>query len=575
MSSVKRALSRDRRGNIAISTALCLPVVISALALGVDYGYLTLQQRDLQTTADLSAISAAATPAAPESGVVDYMWLNGKNIAVLKNGQLLSKGSPMAFDAKTVFDTFDAYAEVTKGHYRADAAVAVDARFQPGGSPSDSVKVTLHQRGGLFFAGSLAAPPTLSASGTASIDRMAAFSVGSRLASVNNGVVNALLGKLLGTTLSLSVMDYQALANANVDALKILDKLAIKLDLTAGTYNDLLDTSISYGAFLNAIGQTIGVTPAVASILKTVERTVEKTKLTIKLKDIMDVGPLGSRLIGRSDGLALQTDIFGLITATANTAHGSGQVDLDLGATIPGLAALTVSVAVGEPPVGSKALGIGRTGAIVRTAQTRVAITTTVDGVTGILGIRMKLPLYLEVAHAEARLSAVTCASGATGATVNVEAAPGVLELSLGDVDKSAFANFGKDPRVTKSKIIATPALNVNAMAYANATNMNMTQISFSPSDISTQKVKQVSTRNTVSTLTDTLIRDLQLEVEVLGLKAAVPAAVLSGLSDTLKLVTVPLDQVLYSLLSTLGVKIGEADIRVGGASCHNPVLVQ
>lgn len=567
---------RDRRGNVAITAALSLPIMISALALGVDYGYLTLQQRELQTMADLSAISAAANPSSPEAGVADYMNLNNKNIPVLKNGQLIGKGTPVAFSLETVFDKFEAYAEVINGRYQADTSLAVASRFQSGVAPYDAVKVNVYQKGGLFFAGSLTKAPMLSASGTAAIDKMASFSVGSRLASLNGGVVNALLGNLLGTTVSLSVMDYQSLANANIDLLKVFGQLAIKLNLTAGTYNDLLNTDISYGTLLNAIGQTTGVTPAVAAILKSLEKTLGTTKLTVKLKDIMDIGPLGSRLIGKSDGLTVQTDIFNLISATANAANGgSHQIDLDLGATVPGLGGLTLSVAIGEPPVGSKALGIGRTGSIVRTAQTRVALTTTVDGITGLLGIKIRVPLYIEIAHAEGRMASITCASGATGATVNVEAVPGVLELSLGDVDKSAFANFGKDPRATKTKLVATPALSLTALAYTNATNVNATQLSFSPSDISSQKVKQASTRNTVSTLIDSLLKNLQLEVEILGLRVEVPSALLGGLADTLRLLTTPLDQVLYSVLSTIGVKVGEVDVRVGGASCRNPVLVQ
>ncbi|AYD01107.1 membrane protein [Neorhizobium sp. NCHU2750] len=563
-------------GNVAITAALALPVMISALALGVDYGYLTLQQRELQATADLSAISAAATPSSPEAGVLDYMTINGKNIAVLKNGVLLNKGASVTFNPDTVFDKFDAYAEVVNGHYQADPSVAAASRFQTGVAPYDTVKVTLYQKGGLFFGGSIAKAPTLSAAGTASIDKMASFSVGSRLASLNGGVVNALLGSLLGTNISLSVMDYQSLANANVDLLKVFDQLAIKLNLTAGTYNDLLNTDISYGTLLNAIGQTTGVTPAVASILKTLEKTLGTTKLTVRLKDIMDIGPLASRLIGQSDGLTVQTDIFNIISASANAANGGkNQIDLNLGATIPGLGGLTLSVAVGEPPVGSKALGIGRTGSVVRTAQTRVALTTTVDGITGLLGIKVRVPLYIEVANAEGRMSSITCASGSNGATVNVEAIPGVLELSLGDVDTAAFANFGKDPRVTKTKMVATPALNLTALAYANATNVKTTQLAFSPSDISGQKVKQASTKDTLTTLVDSLLTNLQVEVEILGLKVAVPPALLGGLADTLKLLTAPLDQVLYSVLSTVGVKIGEVDVRVGGASCRNPVLVQ
>ncbi len=278
MSSTGRKWFASETGNVAITAALCLPLMISALALGVDYGYLTLQQRELQTTADLAAISAASNPSSPETGVADYMNLNNKNIAVLKNGQLLNKGAPVAFTLETVFDKFEAYAEVISGRYQADSSVAVGTRFQSGVAPYDAVKVNVYQKGGLFFGGSRTKAPMLNAIGTAAIDKMASFSVGSRLASLNGGVVNALLGNLLGTTVNLSVMDYQSLANANIDLLKVFDQLAIKLNLTAGTYTDLLNTDISYGTILNAIGQTTGVTPAVAAIVKSLEKTLGNTK---------------------------------------------------------------------------------------------------------------------------------------------------------------------------------------------------------------------------------------------------------------------------------------------------------
>jgi len=60
ISSLLSRFAKDRRGNIAISAGLTAPLFIGILALGVDYGYLTLQKRQLQQTADLAAISAAA-----------------------------------------------------------------------------------------------------------------------------------------------------------------------------------------------------------------------------------------------------------------------------------------------------------------------------------------------------------------------------------------------------------------------------------------------------------------------------------------------------------------------------------
>ena len=53
-------LLADRSGNIGTLAALSLPLMIFSLALGVDYGYLTVQQRQLQASADLAAIAAAS-----------------------------------------------------------------------------------------------------------------------------------------------------------------------------------------------------------------------------------------------------------------------------------------------------------------------------------------------------------------------------------------------------------------------------------------------------------------------------------------------------------------------------------
>ena len=48
-------LFSDRSGNVAITAGLTAPLFVGILALGVDYGYLTLQKRQLQQTADLAA----------------------------------------------------------------------------------------------------------------------------------------------------------------------------------------------------------------------------------------------------------------------------------------------------------------------------------------------------------------------------------------------------------------------------------------------------------------------------------------------------------------------------------------
>lgn len=573
MRKLLKSLGRDRAGNIAITTALTFPLVIGALALGIDYGHLTVEQRELQNTADLAAIAAASSLTSPEKATLDYFQLNNLNYAVrTANGILTTKGE-LPFSPEQIFSTYEGYAEITRGHYTPDPTKVAGARFQPNTMPYDAAQVTMRKKGAFFFASSFTEPPVLGASGTAATDKVASFSIGSRLASLNEGVVNALLGKLLGTTISLKVMDYQGLIDAQVDLLKTIDLLAMDLNLKAGTYSDLLKTDINYGKLLNALGRTTGITPAVQATLKTLETAVNKTKVTVKLGDILSLGPMSERLIGQSDNLSVKAGVFDLLSAAATAANGGKQIALDLGTTIPGLGSVKVNLAIGQPPVGTPPSAVGAPGTIVRTAQTRLSIEATVDGLSAIAGLKVRVPLYLEVAYAEARLASISCTNGAP--TVGVEAIPGVAEIALGDVDTSAFANFGKDPRVTRTDLLSTILLKISGMADASATNMATTRLSFSPSEIAAGKVKSISTKDTLTSLTSSLLKNLDLRIELLNLPLVVPKELLSGLADTLSIATVPLDAVLYNVLTTLGVRIGEADVRVGGATCRNPVLVQ
>ena len=81
------------------------------------------------------------------------------------------------------------------------------------------------------------------ASAIASTTQLATFAIGSRLASLNGGLLNSLLGGMLGTTLSLSVMDYNALLSAKIDAFDFLSALALRVNLTGVTCDSLLNTN--------------------------------------------------------------------------------------------------------------------------------------------------------------------------------------------------------------------------------------------------------------------------------------------------------------------------------------------
>lgn len=566
----------DKRGNVGLLAAASAPVLICSLALGVDYGHLTLERRALQQTSDLAAIVAAGNLANSDEAVLNYFALNNKNFAIRDGDRLLTLKGTIPFNQDTAFDSVEGYAMLTKGRYNPDPAQTVEKRFVAGLTPYDAVAVTTVQKTRLFFGGSIASAPQIYTKSRATMEKVAAFSIGSRLASLNGGILNQVLGSLLGTEVTLSVMDYNALLDADVNAFKFADALATELNLTAATYQQVLDTEIGYGTFLTALAHTGGLAPSVTTVVQQLENSLDTTELSLSLGDILSLDPYRARRVGSSNGLIANAKVFDLINAAATAANGGRQVSVDLGASVPGLASITLDLAIGEPPVGTPPLAVGAQGSIVRTAQTRARITASVDGLSKLAGMRVELPLYLEVATAEAALSDIACLGGSrSNATVKVKAVPGVAEIALGNVDTSAFANFGSKPRVEKAVIVNSALLKISALGHVEADNMSPDILSFEPRDIQAGKVKSVSTRDTLTSLTTSLLGNLELDIKVLFLTLGTPKAVQTALADTLATVTEPLDSVLYNTLLALGIRIGEADIRVTGVTCQRPVLVQ
>ncbi|MBY5839544.1 hypothetical protein J3P71_14000 [Rhizobium leguminosarum] len=570
-----RYLATNASGNIAIMAALSAPLILYSLGLGVDYGMMTLQQRRLQQLSDIGAIVAAADINHAADNLVANFGQNGLNIAVRTDtGYATKKGAlPLTSD----LTQFDAVADFIPGTYLADASVPLGSRFAAGAKPYDAVKVGIAQKAELIFATAFAAAPNLRAVGTASASKLAAFSIGSRLASLNGGVLNSLLGSLLGTSLSLKVADYEALTSADIKLLPFLDMLATDLNLTAGTYDELLATDISYPRLLKTLGKTAGLTPTVTKALNTIEKALGTTQVKIKLEDLFDLGSTGERMIGSGSHLSAEASVMDIVSAAAVAANQKKQVAANLNASVPGLATVKLTLAIGEMPKGAASNGIGAIGSAVRTAQVRLALEVSVLGANSLAGLKVRVPLYLEVAHAEARLASITClGGGARNASVGVEVVPGVAELSLGDVDPKAFVNFDSSPRVTRATLIDALLLSVSGMAHVNLSNLSKSKLTFQPTDIAAKTIKNVSTKDTLTSALQSLMKETDIQVGVLGLGVGLSKTAVQGaVADTLSGLTKPLDELLFNLLTLLGIKIGEADVRVTDVRCQQSVLVQ
>lgn len=570
-----RALARSRNANVGISAALVMPLIIASMGLGIDYGYLTVQKREMQSAVDLAAIAAAANISSAEKAVLDHFFNNGLNYAVATPTGLLTVDGKILPLGDIGTDKVDGVATVTRGRYVPDPTVDAGQRFVKDATPTDAVQVMLEKKGDIFLASIFSEPPDLSVLGTAASSKIAAFSVGSRLASLNDGLLNSILGQMLGTTISLKVMDYEALIDADIDIQPFLKIVATRLNLTTASYEDVLKANLTMPQLLASMRLVQGLSGTVTTALKNIELASANNK-TFTLAQILNLDPKKGLQVDAGSDWAMKVSALQMISAAAAIANGENQIALNAIAGLPGIASAKVKLAIGEPPVETPSHRLGTPGAAVRTAQTRLAVEVNVDGLAALAGIRIRLPIYVELAHAEAKLADIRCYGGtAENAAVSVDAVPGVAEIAIGDVDPTVLSSFSSDARVQRARLVDALVVKIDALAHVEAQNLKASRLSFSPSEIAARSIKSVSTKDILSSTTQTLLNNLDLNIQVLFLTLGSPTVIQQALAQTLSAVTKPVDDLLYNLLLLVGVRVGEADVRVTGVKCQPPVLVQ
>jgi len=562
-------LISDRSGNVTTMAALSLPFILAAAAVAIDSASLYAQRRDAQALADLAAITAAAHLDKAELAAETALRDNG-----IRNVHVVAANTRVDYDLAGG----DAFAlSVMLGRYVANTQTAVVQRFVAGLEPFNAVQVAVSRQGQRHFAGAFMRSPEIVTKAIASVPAEAAFSVGSRLLSLNGGIVNGILSQLIGTQVSLTAVDYNALLSADVELFQFMDALASELSLTAATYSDVLEADTKMSAVASAIARTPGMDAAAKRALQDLASASARAgEPTFKLSRMIDPGNAGRLRTGTSSGFDARIAVMQLLSGSAAAANGTHQLRVDLGVSIPGLAKVTLDVAVGEPAQTSSSVAVGEAATTVHTAQVRLLLSIEIGGPGGLLGAKLKLPLYLELAQAEARLASVTCPSGRPESLrVAVSAKPGVLDARIASLPATDLANFSRSPAFAAARIVEAPLITVTGSARVQMTNMTASTLTFDRDDIDDRVIKTVSTRDLTQSLTQSLIGNLQLNVQAVGLGLGLPSNLTQTVSGLLSAVTPTIDDVLASVLATLGVRIGEADVKVHGASCGRSVLVQ
>lgn len=544
-----RRLLADRRGGIGLIAAGTLPLMLGFTAFAVDLGSAALDSRRLQGIADAAALAAASDPgnaqSAAESAVAASGWPRATTVTI------------------------------ANGSYANDAATPVASRFTASAGTGDAVRVSIETASPTFFARLFGQRSiTIARTATAARERMAAFSIGSRLASVNGGLVNAYLSALSGSSVSLTALDYNGLAGADVDLFGYLGALRSTAHLDAVTFQNILDAQVTRGQAIGAMASALDATnPAAAASLR--KLALQAGSGTVTLGGLIDPGPFGGAASGAT-GIA-RVNALATVTAVLQLSSGNRQVALDLGATLPGVAATRLTIAIGERPANSPWITITDNGTpVIRTAQARIYAETqlasaALPGVGALAAI--KLPLFVELASAEGRLSAIDC-STATSRGVTIEAHPSLGKAAIAALDPTRLGDFTNPVPLSPARLVDTVLVDVDGSATIDLGAAEAWQaLRFAAGDIAAGTPQTVSSGSAVQGVAASLVSHTAMTVNVIGLP--IPLTPLTqAIGTQLGLVAPALDGLLDAATGSLGVHFGQADVRVTGMRCGTAALV-
>ncbi len=541
----------DQRGNIAIMSAGGMILAVCCAALGIDIGTIAADRRKTQAAADLAAIVAAS---------------NLSNATNAAQAAVTSNNYPAS-----------ALIGVELGTYTANSAVAAQSRFvTPATGTANAARVSLQTATPLYFSHFFTGSNnfTIKTTATATTTAMASFSIGSRLASLNGGLLNSVLGSMLGTTLSLSVMDYNALLGARIDAFTFLSALATRVGLTGVTYDTLLKSNIKIGDILSAAlsaQQATNGSGTATTALSTISQASASVTTRITPGTLIDAGPYANLIVGVKPKDGVSISLYDLLQATAGIANGTNQIAASVNLGLPGIASASLTATIGVRPQGSGWIAVGTQGISIHTAQTRVLLSIQLIG-SGSASL-VNLPVYVEVASGTATLNKVSCGyPNVNTSSVTLGVTPGIVDAWIGNVTVADLNNVATKPTPGAAPLVNLLGIPiVTAKAHAGMGNTTPVSVNFSYSDITSQTKKTVNTTNFTSSLTGSLLGDLN--ISVLGLGLAIPG--LGGLvTSIISGATSSIDQLLAATLGSLGVGIGQADVWVSGIRCDGAVLV-
>lgn len=457
---------QPQRGAIGLMAAIVLGMALLFMLLVVDSGRLYLEQRQLQRVADLAVLEAVGRGGSCTSGTATTF----ANESASRNGF----PQPVSVTCGTL-NTIDGLRTFVADNSKSDAIRVIATTAVP-----TSVAVGLWR---LFSVAGVDLNKNLTASAVGAIggQPLAMLSIRTALGTIDSSrstLLNGVLGGLLGGKLDLTLVSWNGLATTNINLLSYLDQLAIDLNLTAGNYNQLLDTTVSATQLINAAVNVLEKGGPAASValnaLKAIKLIASNTQI-LKLGDLIKVQNGTSNA-----GLNTDLRVFDLLQGIVQLSNGKSAISADINSSIPLVGNVTLKLKVIEPAqismVGNPALAIkdplnGPNRIFVKTAQVQThihidlvvlklvsqitsALTQLLSPLTSVvnsllhldlvgvlsclvacerssLSIASSLDIFLEAASANSYVTAYNCSSPATK-SLTAQSSSAAAKLSIG-----------------------------------------------------------------------------------------------------------------------------------------------
>jgi uncharacterized membrane protein len=437
--------------------AMTLGIALLFMLLVVDSGRLYLEKRKLQRVADTAALEVVTRGGAcvsPNTNAAQFAIQSAT-----RNDFPIDDNRTLATACGTLVSGADFIRTFSPNPSKADA-IQVIATHRVVTSIANGLLM-------LFSPGPFEPSIRLQAVAVAAVPAppVATLTIRSTLLTVDStksAALNALIGGLLGGKLQLNAVGWEGLINTNISLLSYLDALAIRLNVSAGNYDELLKTDASVGDLIQA---AIDVIKIGGDAVKVVINNLEAIKLIAPGTKILHLGDLLTIQNGTDkSALDVNLQLFNLIQGFVQLSNKYNAVAVELPVDVLGLLNITVKTKVIEPAqisaIGNPKL-IATQPIYVRTAQVRTLISVNlpvvgvlndvVGGVTGLLGLLLgssldakigtQLDVALEAASGSSEVTGFRC-NGPADKSLSVVGTTSAVRLMVGQIDpKNLFSS--------------------------------------------------------------------------------------------------------------------------------------